>query len=79
MIDDTTAQASTPGRAPLRIVRLDGIISPAPTFSLPHIYTSHHNTPYNDDEVITARLQNADVAITTRGEFEVRLRSRSSW
>jgi glycerate dehydrogenase len=49
------------------IVRLDGYISPPPSFSpsFPHTYTSHHNTPH-DPQTIIERLKDADVAVTTR-------------
>jgi lactate dehydrogenase-like 2-hydroxyacid dehydrogenase len=50
-----------------RIVRLDGYVSPDPTFSsgFPHTYTSHHNTPHDSASIID-RLSVADVAVTTR-------------
>lgn len=50
---------------PIHIVRLDGIIGPSPTFSIPHEYTEHFNTP-PDPTIISSRLQDADVAIGTR-------------
>jgi len=52
---------------PLSIVRLDALHSPDPTFTIPHKYTAHHNTPH-DKDVIISRLQDADVAITTLSE-----------
>jgi phosphoglycerate dehydrogenase-like enzyme len=49
------------------IVRLDGYISPPPSFSpdFLHKYTSHHNTPHNPKSIIE-RLSDADVVVTTR-------------
>jgi lactate dehydrogenase-like 2-hydroxyacid dehydrogenase len=51
----------------LQIVRLDGIISPPPTFSpdFHHTYTSYDQTPF-DHALITSRIQDADVVISTR-------------
>lgn len=52
---------------PLRIVRLDGHISPPPIFSsnFLHSYTSYEQTSF-DDALITSRIAGADVVITTR-------------
>lgn len=49
------------------IVRLDGHISPEPTFpaTFTHTYASYDRTP-PDAETVTSRLADADVAITTR-------------
>lgn len=51
-------------REPLKIVRLDALHSPDPIFTIPHSYTAHHNTPH-DQDIIISRLQDADVVITT--------------
>jgi len=51
-------------REPLKIVRLDALHAPDPTFAIPHTYTSHYNTDH-DQDIIISRLKDADVAITT--------------
>jgi len=54
-------------REPLKIVRLDALHAPDPTFTIPHSYTAHHNTPH-DQDIIISRLKDADVVITTLSE-----------
>jgi glycerate dehydrogenase len=50
-------------RAPLRIVRLDGVHFAAPTLGIPHRYTEYAMTALPE---IAARIRDADIVITTR-------------
>lgn len=49
---------------PLKIVRLDGLYVPSPTFTIPHTYTEYPTTP--DLSTIVPRIGDANVVITTR-------------
>lgn len=49
---------------PLKIVHLDGVHCPSPTFTIPHTYTEYPNT--TDLSTIASRIGDADVVITTR-------------
>jgi lactate dehydrogenase-like 2-hydroxyacid dehydrogenase len=50
----------------VNIVRLDGIVGPSPIFDgIAHQYTEYLTTPPNDP-IISERLQNADVVVTTK-------------
>ena len=50
---------------PIKIVRLDGMHAPSPTFSIPHTYVEFPLTP-SDPATIVERIGDADVVITTR-------------
>ncbi|KAG0647397.1 2-hydroxyacid dehydrogenase [Hyphodiscus hymeniophilus] len=49
---------------PIKIVRLDGIHSEPPVFSIPHTYVEYPTTP--DVSTIPGRIGDADVVLTTR-------------
>jgi hypothetical protein len=50
--------------SPLKIVRLDGLHAPSPTFTVPHTYLEYPTT--SDLATIAPRIGDADVVITTR-------------
>lgn len=50
--------------SPIKIVRLDGMYAPPPTFTVPHTYTEYQLT--TDPATIVPRIGDADVVLTTR-------------
>lgn len=50
--------------APIKIVRLDGIYYPPPSFTVPHTFTEYAKT--TDPATIAPRIGDADVVLTTR-------------
>lgn len=53
--------------APINIVRLDGLYSPPPSFTILHTFVEYSTT--TDPTTIAPRIGNADVVITTRFVF----------